>query len=358
MAGGRENFEGGEGFKLRRAGRVRLDSAVLRGHWYIACRSGQLAGGPLGRTVAGEPLVVFRSQAGEAAVLADRCAHRNLALSRGSVTADGLRCAYHGWSWGADGRCTGIPAACGGDCSAIRVKSYPVREQQGFVWVWLADAAGPVGEPPLFPHFDEAGWRHFILERVFEAEAFHCVENFLDVPHTAHVHRGLFRGEESREIELEITSGEDWIEAEFLGEQRMDSWIGKLLVPAGSRIRHVDRFQLPYVTRVDYRMSDKRQYVVMSQCTPEGPQRTRVFTYLAFRFEPFGGLIKLVFRPFAAAILNQDVTVLREQTEDLNRTGAARFLYHETDAIARGIRDLIDGKSLAGRAPQRKKLRV
>ncbi len=308
----------------------------------------------------GEPLVIFRSPTREAAALIDRCAHRNLALSRGTVTADGLRCAYHGWSWGADGHCTRIPSACGGDCQAIRVKAYQVREQQGFIWVWMADDENhpPDREPLLFPHLAAPGWRHFIMERVFEADAFHCVENFLDVPHTAHVHRGLFRGEKSKEIEIEITSGEDWIEAEFLGEERMDSWIGKLLVPAGSRIRHVDRFQLPYVTRVDYQMSGKRQYVVMSQCTPEGPERTRVFTYLAFRFVPLGGLIKLVFQPFAGAILNQDVEILQQQTDDLRRTGAARFLYHDTDAIARGIRDLIDGKSLAGRVPERKKLRV
>lgn len=308
----------------------------------------------------GEPLVIFRDPTGKAAALVDRCAHRNLALSRGTVTSDGLRCAYHGWCWDADGQCTRIPSACDGDCGAIRVKSYQVREQQGFVWVWMADSESPEpsNEPLLFPHLGESGWRHFIMERVFEAEAFHCVENFLDVPHTAHVHRGLFRGAECKEIEIEVTSGNDWIEAEFLGEERMDSWIGKLLVPAGSRIRHVDRFQLPYVTRVDYQMSENRQYVVMSQCTPEGPERTRVFTYLAFRFVPFGGLIRLVFQPFAGAILNQDVEILHQQTEDLRRTGAARFLYHETDVIARGIRDLIAGKSLAGRAPERKKLRV
>jgi hypothetical protein len=196
------------------------------------------------------------------------------------------------------------------------------------------------------------------MEREFGAAAFHCVENFLDVPHTAHVHRGLFRGEECREIEIEVTGGADWVQAEFLGEERMDSWIGKLLVPEGSAIVHTDRFQLPYVTRVDYRMSEKRQYVVMSQCTPVSENVTRVFTWLAFRFEPFGGLVNLIFRPFAGRILDQDVDVLREQTEDLERTGKAKFLYHETDAIARGIRDLLDGKSLEGRAPERKKLRV
>lgn len=334
---------------------------MLRGHWYIACRSDQLRKGPVGRTVLGEAVVIFRGADGIAAALIDRCAHRNLALSRGKVTAAGLRCAYHGWTWGADGRCTLIPSACdGGSCQAIRVKAYPVREQQNFIWIWLGDAEKPQPdhEPPMFPHLGEAGWRYFVMERVFEADAFHCVENFLDVPHTAHVHRGLFRGEESKEIEIEVRSGKDWIEGEFLGEERMDSWIGRLLVPAGSRIRHVDRFQMPYLTRVDYQMSESRQYVVMSQCTPEGPERTRVFTYLGFRFVPFGALIQLVFQPFAAVILKQDVEILRRQTEDLRRTGKPKFLYHETDVIARGIRDLLDGKSLADRAPERKRLRI
>ena len=309
----------------------------------------------------GEALVIFRDAEGKIGVLADRCPHRNLALSRGKVTGDGLRCAYHGWAWSTDGNCTKIPAACGsGDCSAIRVKSYEVEEQQGFVWVWMAaeNGAASEGGPPEFPGMGEAGWRYFLMEREFEAAAFHCVENFLDVPHTAHVHRGLFRGEESKEIELEITSGVDWIEAEFIGEERMDSWIGKLLVPEDSEIRHTDRFQLPYVTRVNYRMSEKRQYIVMSQCTPVSENVTRVFTMLAFRFEPLGALVSLVFKPFAGRILDQDVDILREQTEDIERTGDAKFIFHETDAIARGIRDLIGGKSLEGREPERKGLRV
>ena len=321
----------------------------------------QVEKGPVGRTVLGEGLVVFRDVSGKIGLLADRCAHRNLALSRGKVTADGLRCAYHGWAWAADGKCAKIPAACDpGDCAGIRVKSYLSRESQGFVWVWMAaeDGAEPTYEPLKFPGMGQQGWRHFIMEREFAAAAFHCVENFLDVPHTAHVHRGLFRGEECKEIEIEVTGGADWVQAEFIGEERMDSWIGKLLVPEGSGIMHTDRFQLPYVTRVDYRMSEKRQYVVMSQCTPVSENVTRVFTWLAFRFEPLGGLVNLIFRPFAGRILDQDVDVLREQTEDLERTGKAKFLYHETDAIARGIRDLLDGKSLEGRAPERKKLRV
>jgi phenylpropionate dioxygenase-like ring-hydroxylating dioxygenase large terminal subunit len=237
------------------------------------------------------------------------------------------------------------------------VKSYPTVEKQGFVWIWLGDS-DPSTEPIDFPMFDERGWHRWVMEREFPGNAFHCVENFLDVPHTAHVHRGLFRGGETRDVEIDITSGRDWIQAEFVNEERMESLIGRMLVPKDESIHHTDRFQLPYITRVDYRMSEKRQYVVMSQCTPISETRTRVFTYLAYRFAPLGWIVRFGFEPVSHIILNQDVKILRQQTDDLERTGDAKFLYYETDAIARGIRRLLDGESLEDEKPQRKVLKL
>ncbi len=330
----------------------------MENHWYIACRSGQLKKRPLARTILDSPLVIFRENR-LAAALVDRCAHRNMALSRGKAEKGGIRCSYHGWQWDSAGRCVDIPASCQ-DCGTyrkIKIRAYPVVEKQGFVWVWRG-AGKPVNEPLDFPEFDAPGWHHWVMERKFAGAAFHCVENFLDVPHTAHVHRGLFRGAESKEIEIEVTYGADSVEAAFLNEERMESLIGRLLVPEGEKIEHRDRFQVPFVTRVDYRMTEKRQYIVMSQCTPVSENETRVYTYMAYRFAPFGLAVRAVFEPLAHLILNQDVKVIREQTEDLARTGAPRFLYGETDVIARGIRDLLDGKSLAGKKPERRKIRA
>jgi phenylpropionate dioxygenase-like ring-hydroxylating dioxygenase large terminal subunit len=330
-------------------------------HWYIYCRSQQLKSKPLPRTIFGQALVAFRARDGALGVLADRCAHRNLALSRGRVVEKGLSCAYHGWTWSTEGRCVYIPASCQ-DCSAyaqIKVRQYPVEESQGFLWVWMGPAdSTPSAKPMLFPRFADQGWHHWVMEREFEGSAFNCVENFLDVPHTAHVHRGLFRGAEAKLVEIEITSGANWIQAEFLEEERMESLIGRLLFKKEGAIVHTDRFQLPYVTRVDYRMAESRQYIVMSQCTPIDDERTRVFTYMAYRFDPFGLAVRLIFEPLSHLILNQDIVIVREQAEDLRRTGTARFIYWETDAIAKGIRRLLDGESLANEAPQRKRLKV
>jgi phenylpropionate dioxygenase-like ring-hydroxylating dioxygenase large terminal subunit len=336
---------------------------MIKDYWYIACLSRQLGKGPLARTICGEALVIFRDHQGRAGALIDRCLHRNMALSRGDVSEKGLVCSYHGWTYDVDGHCVDVPASCE-DCEVgktnARARAHPVVEKQGLVWVYIASTMDDEpGEQPIdFPNFDAGGWRHWFMEREFEGNAFHCVENFLDVPHTAHVHRGLFRGKVRKEIELEITFGEDWVQAEFLNEERMKSLIGYLLVPKRESIVHTDRFTLPFVTQVDYRMTENRQYIVMSQCTPVDEEHTRVFTYMTYRFAPFGAMVGAIFRPLSNLILNQDVEIIRKQTEDLRRTGKARFLYHETDAIAAAIRDLLAGKSLTGRAPERCKLKV
>ncbi len=108
-------------------------------HWYILCRSKELKKKPLARTICKHAVVGFRDRAGTAAVLQDRCAHRNMALSRGSVTEHGIRCSYHGWAYAGDGHCADIPASCE-TCDVyakIKVKSYPVREKQGMIWLWM-----------------------------------------------------------------------------------------------------------------------------------------------------------------------------------------------------------------------------
>src|SRR5688572_22963373 len=68
-------------------------------HWFIACRSRDLAARkPLATTLFGTPLVMFRDEHGKAGTLLDRCPHRNVPLSLGDVIKDGtLRCPYHGW---------------------------------------------------------------------------------------------------------------------------------------------------------------------------------------------------------------------------------------------------------------------
>src|SRR6185437_13083032 len=69
--------------------------------WYVACTSAELGEQPLARMVLGVPLVLFRGPA--ASALLDRCPHRNVPLSLGSVDHGELKCRYHGWRFNAGG---------------------------------------------------------------------------------------------------------------------------------------------------------------------------------------------------------------------------------------------------------------
>ena len=81
----------------------------LRNYWYVAASDAELGGTPIGRVILGEPIVLFRTEAGVPVAFEDRCAHRHLPLSMGKLVGDALQCHYHGLRFGVDGRCVHIP---------------------------------------------------------------------------------------------------------------------------------------------------------------------------------------------------------------------------------------------------------
>ena len=56
----------------------------VRNAWYVACTPDEIAGKPLGRTICGERMVLFRGEGGAVAALEDFCPHRGAPLSLGT----------------------------------------------------------------------------------------------------------------------------------------------------------------------------------------------------------------------------------------------------------------------------------
>lgn len=162
---------------------------ALRHCWQPVARLEDLEDGPQRAVLLDEPLAVFLTESGEAAVVADRCAHRGALLSMGKVCGGSIQCPYHGWEWAGDGSCTRIPSLA--DQSQIpplaRIPSYPCRVQWGLVWTTLEE---PLTDMPDVPWFDpdEWTWGHgapFELPVAFGL----MIENFRDVSHFAFVHQ-------------------------------------------------------------------------------------------------------------------------------------------------------------------------
>ena len=67
-------------------------SGFIKNAWYVAAQSLELADSVLGRVICGDPVVMFRTEAGEPAILEDRCCHRHLPLSLGKRVGDRVQC--------------------------------------------------------------------------------------------------------------------------------------------------------------------------------------------------------------------------------------------------------------------------
>jgi phenylpropionate dioxygenase-like ring-hydroxylating dioxygenase large terminal subunit len=113
-----------------------------------------------------------------------------MALSLGRVTDDHLECPYHGWRYNQSGICALVPSL--GELAKlpkIRVRSFPVIEQDGYIWIFPGEPSLP-GGPFHFPCFGEKDWTSFKMKTRFAASVEACLENFLDCPHTVFVHKG------------------------------------------------------------------------------------------------------------------------------------------------------------------------
>jgi phenylpropionate dioxygenase-like ring-hydroxylating dioxygenase large terminal subunit len=175
--------------------------------WYVAGFGWELdASTPIARTLLARPLVLFRTPDGAAAALEDRCCHRALPLSCGTVEARGLRCGYHGLLFSPDGTCieipgqTKIPSRC-------KVQSYPLVEQDQILWVWFGDSdhPAPVDQPPTYAwHADE---RYEFRGDVYRYDAPYQLihDNLLDLSHLGYVHLRTIGGDPSTHMKAEMT---------------------------------------------------------------------------------------------------------------------------------------------------------
>lgn len=326
--------------------------------WFVACATRDLGRRPIARTIQSAPLVLFRGEAGAAHALLDRCAHRNVPLSLGACVESGqIQCPYHGWRFDGTGACRLVPGrmveddAAGG--RARRVPSFATVEQDGFVWVFSTPDVEPAAGPPSFPHLDDP--RYGTIRRSFRIEGpMHAaIENALDVPHTAFLHRSLHRsGTTPHEIDVTVRRGADRVEAEFAGEPRPEGLAGKLLAPGGGIVTHFDRFLLPSIAQVEYRIGDEAHVVLTAAHTPVSDFATEVHAIGVFRLRVPHWLVRLFGVAVAKKILRQDQDVLRAQAASVRRFGGEEFASTELDVLGRDVWRLLERASRGETGPE------
>lgn len=156
--------------------------------WFAICTTAELTPGTvLGREFLGGKVVVYRGEDGVARVKSAYCMHLGADLSNGCVKRNDLRCPFHHWDYGPDGRCirtgSGDPAP-----PNARLFSFPTREKYGVVFAFN-------GVERLFELADlDVSSDHAVAKVSFmpmRAEPWTFCANVPDFQHFIGVHRTL-----------------------------------------------------------------------------------------------------------------------------------------------------------------------
>jgi phenylpropionate dioxygenase-like ring-hydroxylating dioxygenase large terminal subunit len=133
---------------------------------------------------------MFRTTSGVVQVLDAFCAHLGAHLGvGGTVGGECLRCPFHGWEYGIDGKCQSIPYSARIPKGAA-VGAWPTMERSGLILVWHSPVDKPPGwEPPELTEYGNPAWHGYTRERyVVRTSVQEIVENVFDVAHGQFVH--------------------------------------------------------------------------------------------------------------------------------------------------------------------------
>lgn len=183
-------------------------SGFLRNCWYLAAWSEEIESNvPFARTIISEPIVFFRTSDGVVALM-DRCPHRFAPLSLGLVTDTGIQCAYHGLTFGLDGRCVANPH--GPAPASVRTKAYPVIERHAGIWIWMGEPS--LANPDLVPDlsFIDAVPPETRVKGLVPTKSNYLLvaDNIMDLTHTDTLHPTTLGGGSISKVKPEVLEDE------------------------------------------------------------------------------------------------------------------------------------------------------
>lgn len=165
------------------------NTPLVRNCWYVAALAEEVGRSMTSRTILETRVLLYRTVAGDVVALHDRCPHRSYPLSRGVLDGDEVMCGYHGMRFGADGRCTRIPANETATPGKVGVARFPVEERGPLLWIWMGQVDR--ADPALIQSYDwmtSPDWVHTTNSFEIDASYVALHENLLDLTHFTYLH--------------------------------------------------------------------------------------------------------------------------------------------------------------------------
>lgn len=314
--------------------------AVSNG-WFPVASLSQLGRKPIARRLMDTPIVVFRGANGPA-VLIDRCPHRNMALSRGTVHGGEIECPYHGWRFDSEGRCTLTPGSAEPARHAAQMLPSVIRA--GLIWTTLARS--PNTEPFLPRPVGIDGFDTFVWPvRASRARLVDAIENLLDPAHPHFLHAGIVRAPHMRKpVEVTVRVRPTYAEAIYVENSRASALMPRML--EGLRTASIGRFYPPSTGQVAFEGKDGLKLAITVFFMPETENIVRPFAHFATPKGIAPALVKeALLRAFHIPVLAQDQAALRKQTDDIAKVGGPKYALGPLDFLFPAINALAAGET-------------
>jgi phenylpropionate dioxygenase-like ring-hydroxylating dioxygenase large terminal subunit len=306
---------------------------------------------------AGERIALGRTASGQVFALEDRCAHRQIPLSIGTIEGERLRCAYHGWVYSAAGRCVSAPYLPEGEAMPRCVRHYPAREAHGHVFVFPgAPALADVVPLPDIPTWGVPTHKTMYFAREVSCHYSFMHENLMDMTHQA-LHRGLM-GNVQPAIQA-VRRGDGLLEVDYRFQRPPGrlGWGPRLMIratPGNSPLR--DHVVITIATRYPYqelRLTLPRGTVVFEMWAvyvPLGAAQSanQTFGMVMMRTPAVSGFIYLLWpfiRLFTEKVFAQDRVAVEAEQRAYEEQGADRN--HEVSPLIRELKALLARRGVA-----------
>lgn len=164
--------------------------SYVKNTWYVAGWDEEFSSErSVAKTLLSEPLVMFRDEKGEVAALVDRCPHRGVPLSMGTVVEHRVKCPYHGLEFDATGVCVHNPHITG-DSTRLRTKRFATARKYGAVWIWYGEPdQADISKLPDFSYLDKPGYTVIHGMMPVKANFRLVIDNLLDLSHAEYIHQ-------------------------------------------------------------------------------------------------------------------------------------------------------------------------
>jgi 3-ketosteroid 9alpha-monooxygenase subunit A len=168
--------------------------------WFMVAEASELENGPIAVRFFANDFVIYRGESGKVVMLDAYCPHMGTHLCKNTtsyivrdgtqVHGDSIRCPYHAWSFGPDGKCDDIPYAKRIPVAA-KVNSYLVVERAGAIFMWHdAEGLEPDFKLPEMPEWDMKGYVRWKFDHmgVLPIHGQEVLDNMSDYGHFVPVH--------------------------------------------------------------------------------------------------------------------------------------------------------------------------